>query len=124
MEKEIKSSLVDYYRKSKVGQTVGTVSDFASNYDDMRDANTIGADKYFHCKANCEASKRGENGQKAAEVLSDARETFDQKVKGDKPAASVEDQKANKYGRDSHKNHESCSDTCYPYRPNGLDLKF
>lgn len=33
--------------------------DFLRNYEDMKDANTIGADKYFHYKANYEASSRG-----------------------------------------------------------------
>jgi len=40
-------------------QAVGAVGDFVGNYMDMREANTIGADRYFHCKANCEAAKRG-----------------------------------------------------------------
>lgn len=33
--------------------------DFWKNYQNMREANTIGADKYFHCVANCQASRRG-----------------------------------------------------------------
>lgn len=33
--------------------TCSSVGDFVTCYRDMRDANTIGADKYFHCLANC-----------------------------------------------------------------------
>ena len=40
-------------RPAKVATTVGI---FAKNYFDMREANTIGADKYFHCKANAQAA--------------------------------------------------------------------
>ena len=29
----------------------------------MRQADTINGDKYFHCKANCEASRRGKWGK-------------------------------------------------------------
>ena len=37
----------------------------------MKDANTIGADKYFHSKANCDGAKRGELGAKVAKGISD-----------------------------------------------------
>ena len=36
---------------------------------DMRDANTIGADKYFHSKANYEAANRGTGGRHAAALI-------------------------------------------------------
>ena len=36
---------------------------------DMRDANTIGADKYFHARGNYDASQRGPGGRWAAEVI-------------------------------------------------------
>lgn len=50
--------------KNKVQAAGGAVMDFMQNYIDMRKANTIGGDKYFHCKANCEASRRGAAGGK------------------------------------------------------------
>lgn len=52
----------------------GATDDFIDNYNDMRDANTIGADKFFHCKASCEASQRGPIGGRTAEAISDTRE--------------------------------------------------
>jgi RHS repeat-associated protein len=53
------------------------IGDFRRNYDDMIDANTIGADKYFHCKANCEASSRGFLGRGTANVIGAGREATD-----------------------------------------------
>lgn len=35
-----------------VGQSFAAAGAFAQNYRDMRAANRIGADKYYHCKAN------------------------------------------------------------------------
>ena len=36
---------------------------------DMKKANTIGADKYFHAKGNYEAAKRGTGGKHAAAII-------------------------------------------------------
>jgi len=97
--------------------------DFLRNYRDMRDANTIGADKYFHCKANCEASQGGEYGKKMAEKISDGREWFDQKIKGSPASDSVADQIANRAGREGA-GSGSCSKVCEPFRPKGLSEKY
>ncbi|MEQ2204176.1 hypothetical protein XENOCAPTIV_009168 [Xenoophorus captivus] len=43
-------------------------------YKDMRDANWINSDKYFHARGNYDAAQRGAGGRWAAEVISDARE--------------------------------------------------
>jgi hypothetical protein len=99
--------------------------DFLQNYRDMRNANTIGADKYFHCKANCEAARRGESGEAMACTSSDTREWFDQKVKGDPLSASLADQNANEYGRGWGANTNlPCDLACMPYRPNGLSPRY
>jgi RHS repeat-associated protein len=52
------------------------VGDFIETYVDMREANwkAPGTDKYFHCKANCEAAQRGPGGVDAACTVSDTRE--------------------------------------------------
>lgn len=110
--------------------------DFVKNYKSMRDANTIGADKFFHCKANCEATLRGEVGEKVAEVISDTREWADQNIKGDPASASDDDQKANQLGRDQGKNirennsqkndtsPKACSDACSTLKPQSLDKEY
>lgn len=106
------------------GQAVGAVSDFGRNYSDMRTANTINSDKYFHCKANCEASRRGSTGRNAACLLSDSREWFDQNIKGDPASASAADQAANAYGRNNSSGASSCEAACSVYRPNGLPSRY
>ncbi len=110
----------------KEDSVLGATQDFINNYRNMREANTIGADKYFHCKAICQASQRGETGRATAELISDAREFTDQKLKGDPESASEADQEANKFGRHQGKYapNKSCGDLCGKYRPNGLDPRY
>jgi len=99
---------------------------FINNYQNMKDANTIGADKYFHCKANCEAAQVSDIGSGVAKTISDTREWVDQNIKGDPEVASQQDQEANYYGREQGSNHldTPCTDICQPFRPNGLDSKY
>lgn len=54
-----------------------TISIFLVNYYEMRDADTHGADKYFHAKANCEAAQRGVVGEMIAKAIGDLREFVD-----------------------------------------------
>jgi len=81
----------------------------------MKDANTIGADKYFHAKANNEAAQRGSVGKWTAGMLSDLRENSFPGQQQDK-ADSRADQKANAYGREGGDPNA--------YRPKGLDKKY
>ncbi|XP_012889585.1 PREDICTED: serum amyloid A-5 protein-like [Dipodomys ordii] len=84
-------------------------------YRDMREANWIGADKYFHARGNYDAAKRGPGGVWAAEVLSDARENV-QSFLGRGDDDTLEDQKANRWGRSGNDpNH---------FRPAGLPDKY
>jgi RHS repeat-associated protein len=101
-------------------QVSGATRDFVRNYNDMRTANTIGADKYFHCKANCEATQRGWVGEKTACVISDTREGVDQHVKMDPASASQADQVANMAGRSGASSGGACEAVCGSFRPNGL----
>ncbi len=107
-------------------QILGAVRDFGRNYFDMRDANTVGADKYFHAKANCEASQRGSNGEATAEVISDARETVDGHIKRDPDDAVIADQRANRAGRAAGRTNPSgnCAELVNSFRPNGLSEKY
>ncbi|GFX88178.1 serum amyloid A-3 protein [Trichonephila clavipes] len=70
-------------------------ADMWDAYTDMREANYIGADKYFHARGNYEAAERGPGGKWAAEVISDVREAF----QGSDTADSKADQAANEWGR-------------------------
>ncbi len=93
---------------------------FLRNFADMRAANVKLSDKYFHCKANCEASRCGPDGPERACELSDMREIFDQKIKRDSPQDSAADEVANKHGRDNHQNQGTCAEVCKIFRPRGL----
>jgi RHS repeat-associated protein len=111
----------------EIGGVLGGTGDFIDNYGDMRDANTIGGDKYFHCKANCEAAQRGQGGQGAAQCISDSREWFDQHwPKNDTPSASAADQVANQHGRTQGAANPSgtCEQICAPFRPKGLPSQY
>ena len=108
------------------GEVGGATGDFARNYKDMRDAWWKGADKYFHCKANCEAAQRGPAGEDVACRISDTREWWDQNVKGYPASDSAADQAANQHGRfqGTMNPKGSCSAMCTPFRPHGLPAKY
>lgn len=88
------------------------VIDFARNYTTMRSKNLDLSDKFFHCKANYEALTRGKYGSAIAKELSDLRENFDQKIKGDSLKSSQEDMKANFRGRHGAAMKKSLKATC------------
>ncbi|MDX2060499.1 MAG: RHS repeat-associated core domain-containing protein, partial [Gemmatimonadales bacterium] len=104
----------------------GSMTDFIDNYADMREANTIGADKFFHAKANCQAAQRGPVGTRTAAAISNVREWTDQHIKGDPAEASKEDQAANVFGRSAggRNPRASCSQLVGKFRPKGLNPKY
>ncbi len=82
-------------------QFAGGVKDFGEQFITMTFlTNFANSDKYFHSKANFNATLRGDGGEYAAEKLSNLREIFDQRIKGDSRNDSLEDQEANRYGRE------------------------
>ncbi len=94
------------------------------NYRELRAANTVGADKYFHCKGNCEAAQRGPIGAGVAATISDLREFYG-KLKGDSEWDRAYDQYVNRVGRSrpSVANFESCKASCEPFAPPALSEK-
>jgi len=94
---------------------------FVDNYFDMREANTKKSDKYFHCKANCQATRCGDYGFDKACELSDLRESLDQ-LFGDSLVMSGRDQVANRFGRERARQrpNANCKIICARWRPNGL----
>lgn len=104
----IQGMLNDYKSlKDPVNTALYVLGEFFTNYENMKDANTHGADKYFHAKANYEASQQGIVGDTVAKLISDIREFTDSyrniHEKGYTPEFSKkdseEDQKANQEGR-------------------------
>jgi uncharacterized protein RhaS with RHS repeats len=98
---------------------------FLRSYGDMRNANWKFSDKYFHCKANCEAARCGKSGYSEACDISNRREQLDQ-LFGDPPSASAADQAANRYGRDvaAKNSNVTCQVGCSRYRPKGLPAQY
>lgn len=116
---------------------IGADSDFWRNYrhlrQDVKEQNLIGSDKYFHCKANCEAARRGPGGELESWLLSESREFHDQYLKkilhgkkNDSPEACNADRRANNHGRQSGSNDRNvdCSQACSGFRPKSLDPKY
>jgi hypothetical protein len=112
-------------------QTYHAADVFRKNREDMMAANTEGGDKYFHCKANSEASSQGQYGEDAAETLSDAREIYGQVWKGDPFSDSIEDEQANAAGRRAGRQLRGGKATeadhrraCAPFRPRALERRY
>jgi RHS repeat-associated protein len=89
------------------------LKEFINAYFDMREANTIGADKYYHCMANCRAARAG--GASWAWLFSELRELFDEYVKGDSWEQCEMDRAANETGRDPW--FDDCERTCGRFHP-------
>jgi RHS repeat-associated protein len=96
-----------------------TAADFVREYQRMREANTIGADKYFHCLANCEGAREGFLSRSTAELIGEARELSDQYVKGDPRSACNEDRAANWQGLLGDRS-SPCTTVCGSLRPSAL----
>ena len=100
----------------------------------MKRDNTVGADDYFHCKANYEAASRGPWGAAAAQIVGDAKESIDywdnQFRKGLtlKQAAldMLHDKAINKIGRQSAQTglYSNSRDACNLFRVNGVNEKY
>ncbi|MBI1308243.1 MAG: hypothetical protein GC129_00095 [Proteobacteria bacterium] len=107
---------------------------FRQNYDAMKKANTIGADKYFHSKANAEAAQLGVIGEATAKFISDFREFYEYytnvHLKGMSLKATIEDmnadQRANYRGRVRGRQFpdRDAGELVKDQRPNGLGEKY
>ncbi|XP_073692540.1 serum amyloid A-5 protein-like [Garra rufa] len=115
------------------GQAFDGAKDMLQAYNDLKEANWINSDKYFHARGNHDAANRGPGGRWAAEVISDAREAaqavqerfskglaegflkdFGNSGRGN--ADSAADQEANRWGRNGGDPNR--------YRPKGLPEKY
>ncbi len=112
-------------RQSIAQQQAGAVEDFQRNKRLMEEAGFIGADKYFHCVANCQATRRGPHGEAMARTLSNSREWLQDRWPGSHNDAAA-DQEANRAGREGARRDPcgSCDDICFEFRPNPLPGRF
>ena len=95
-----------------VGGALLGASDFEYNYNVLK-ITGLGevADKYLHCKANCESSKYLVGGYQAAQLLSFAREAKNFYKDHSDPSECKNDMKANAFGR-SCKQLSDCKEHC------------
>jgi len=94
---------------------------FWDNFRKMREGKIKNSDKYYHCMANCEATKLGPLGEAMAELISMLREALDL-LKGDTSKDCVEDLDANEWGREGAKENpnENCNSICSKYLVRGI----
>lgn len=113
-------------RLNESAEKAGAFTDFMKNYLDMRAADTIDADKYFHCKANYQASSRGWHGDETARNLSEKRESYGQSYKNENNIDRTQDLIANGHGRHAARSekYQSAEEACAIFRPKGLDEKY
>lgn len=112
------------------------LQDIWRNYQDMKKANTIGGDKYYHCKANCEATARGLAGETLAQAISAGREIVDVfknrycGLSGTETARDlVEDMSANIEGQIAGRTIQGstrrvgtrCAQACSSLKPKGIE---
>jgi uncharacterized protein RhaS with RHS repeats len=111
---------------SEYGPLINVPVIFIQNYREMRAANTIGADKYFHCMANCQSSRQGPVGVGLSIAISEGRELTDQYIKGDSAAACNADRAANDAGRNTGAKNPgtACTSICSGFRPAGLPSQY
>ncbi|CAN5599630.1 hypothetical protein BH10ACI1_BH10ACI1_00460 [soil metagenome] len=105
---------------SNSGLGLGGLADFSRNYSDMRTANTVGADKFFHCMANCQSSRKGSMGNLISNAIGEGREYFDEYIKGDSRKDCDEDRFANETGRFGGIRCQPCEEVCSQFRPKSL----
>ncbi|MCI4625368.1 MAG: hypothetical protein L3V56_05335 [Candidatus Magnetoovum sp. WYHC-5] len=93
-------------------QFTAGIKDMIRNYQEMKDANMIGSDRYFHCKANCEASRHKKGGKVASYVISTGREVYGYFTL-DPTTDIFKDLVANEIGRRGDANKD-CKEVCSP----------
>lgn len=74
-------------------------NDFNKNINQLENSKLIGGDKFFHCKANYEAARRGEQEAAMADWLSEGREKLQYIAHTTDIQDASDDMEANRRGR-------------------------
>jgi RHS repeat-associated protein len=93
----------------------------AKSFVDMRNDDTIGNDKYFHCVANCQSSRIA--GGTAACAVAGAREDSQESLNWHNEDRAA-DEAANAFGRTGASSPASCQQVCANYIVNGINSKY
>lgn len=116
--KGTEAHLNGYLKKDKSSFPKGNESwltapfhDFFRNKNSMEADGRIGNDKFFHCKANYEAAKRGKWGELVGKTLSLAREAS-QNLMGEGAQDYSDDWEANRRGWRGAKTGKNLLESC------------
>lgn len=90
--------------------------------NDMVERNFVGADKFYHCLAMCEASKQGALDASFAASLGVARELYQQHGKGEPPEECAADDRANGQGIAAGLQKKDCVSSCRSVMPAGFSF--
>ncbi|MGH7931343.1 MAG: hypothetical protein ACREQV_26540 [Candidatus Binatia bacterium] len=88
-------------------------------YLEMIGVNTQEVDDYYHCMANCAASRLGVVGRGVSQIISDFRELWQVRFGGESLNDCAKDQVANYTGRFAP-TFSSCHATCKQFAPPGF----
>lgn len=88
--------------------------------NEMQAKNWIGADKFYHCMAMCEAASLGEEEAAIAGMAGEARELNQQYRRGDSKEECDADRAANAAGQKAGRAGQVCSTACDGYKPLGM----
>lgn len=102
---------VDPSGLNPIDEMMGGIGDFYRNWKEMRDKNTKGIDKFYHCMAHCESSRRGNTGTGTAYLLGECREVYGT-FKGDPKNDADADRQANWTGIEAGVTKKSCEMSC------------
>lgn len=116
--RKTETHLNEYLKKDKSvypGKTrtglIAPFKDFSRNKDAMELDGRIGNDKFFHCKANYEAAKRGKWGEFVGKAMSAARE-FPYGIIKHGIQDTSDDWEANRRGRQGAKAGKNLLESC------------
>lgn len=88
--------------------------------NEMQAKNWIGADKFYHCMAMCEAASLGEEEAAIAGMAGEARELNQHYRHGDPKEECDADRAANAVGLKAGSAGQVCSTACNGYKPPGM----
>jgi len=88
--------------------------------NEMQAKNWIGADKFYHCMAMCEAASLGEEEAAIAGMAGEARELNQHYRHGDSKEECDADRAANAAGLKAGLTGQVCSTACSGYKPPGM----
>jgi hypothetical protein len=106
------------------GQSYSAIQQMNRKVNEMVDAATIGSDKYFHCKAHCEACREGPGGEFASyagglyrEIRNLGADAYagNQMSGGGAFSDAREDMRANAAGRAAWEQDLHCATACRPW---------